>query len=78
MKEKEDATIEAEIVQKNVEVKQTTPRGRSESKIFWGLLLVFVGMMFFLQEYLFIDIWNTFWPLLLVFIGLYLIIRSRK
>jgi len=78
MKEKEDATIEAEIVQKNVKVKQTTPRGRSESKIFWGLLLVFVGMMFFLQEYLFIDIWNTFWPLLLVFIGLYLIIRSRK
>lgn len=73
-----DSTIEAKIVQKDVEVKQSTPRGRSESKIFWGLLLVFVGMMFFLQEYFFIDIWNTFWPLLLVFIGLYLIIRSRK
>jgi len=76
LKSKEEENIEAEIVQEEIEVRQVGPR-RSDSKVFWGLLFVFVGIMFLLQEYFVIDLWDTFWPLLLVLIGLYLILKSR-
>ena len=77
IKENKEEIVE-EFVEEEVVINNIKRRSMMNGRIFWGLILVFVGLMFFIQNYLGIEIWEMFWPFLIIFIGLLLIIKGRK
>lgn len=57
-------------------------RGSDSSALFWGVLLLIVGIWFFLRETLGMDLpsirWDTVWPILLIAIGALVIFRGLR
>jgi lia operon protein LiaF len=62
--------------------KENSMNNRTQSNsYFWGILLILLGLLFFLQNFGYLDIGDllsTYWPLLLVVFGLKIIINSRE
>lgn len=76
---KKEEPIEAEIIDEKVDRKAgESYLKRTDRRVFWGLLLVLLGVLFLMQNYFSIDVWGIFWPIILVFIGLFLILKSSK
>ena len=48
-----------------------------DGRIFLGLVLIFLGGLFLLQNYFDVEIWEAFWPIMLILIGIFLIIKKR-
>jgi len=48
------------------------------SSIVGGVVLVVLGLLFIIQDYLHIDIIDRFWPLILVAAGIVLIYNARR
>lgn len=69
---------DTEIVEAEVETKAKVKKTQTNNSLFWGLLLILLGGLFFMQNYFEIDVWNLFWPLILVFIGLFLIAKGAQ
>jgi fatty acid desaturase len=78
MADKNDETIEAEIIDEKHNIKRNNFNKGLNGWAFWGLILIFLGIMFFLQNYFRIDVWNYFWPFLLILIGLLLVFKSSR
>lgn len=79
VKKKEEEAIEAEIVAEETSNNPSKNNiKRADGRIFWGLLLILLGILFLLQNYFSIDVWGVFWPVILVFIGLFLILKSSR
>jgi uncharacterized membrane protein HdeD (DUF308 family) len=83
-KKKEDVT-EGEVVEekeskeypKHTEIHIRTKSGGS-SRVWLGLILIFVGAMFLIRNFYNIDVWHYFWPLFLVFVGVILLSNTLK
>ena len=53
----------------------------SKNNLFWGLILVIIGVLFILDNFYIIDFGDlvfTFWPLILIAIGLKIIFDKRR
>ncbi len=56
-----------------------THKGRSQGRIFWGLILIAVGAAFLLDQLGYMDFWNLvseYWPVLFIIIGLSILINN--
>jgi uncharacterized membrane protein HdeD (DUF308 family) len=72
-----DETIEAEIIEEKSMTRKNRDN-RGDHGFFWGVILIILGILFFVQKYYNIDVWTNFWPAVLIIIGLFLIYRSFK
>jgi phage shock protein PspC (stress-responsive transcriptional regulator) len=52
------------------------PLGAPNSKL-WGAVLIGVGVLFLLDEFVWWFSWHKLWPVLLVALGLYVIFKDR-
>jgi cation transport ATPase len=90
-KVKNEEIIEAEVVSsgksnKNEQTKASKSMNTKESintknnynsgRFFWGMVLVVMGLMFALESYLEINVWQNFWPIIIVIIGISIIVAS--
>lgn len=48
------------------------------SREFWGVLILIVGLLLIIQNFLGLSFWKNFWPLALILVGLYLILKNDK
>ena len=71
---KSNDPVEAEVVGERFTQYIITRRRRSG--LFWGLVLIILGALLLVQQYLGINVWQYFWPVMIVAFGLWLIIRS--
>lgn len=55
-------------------------RGRDGFRLLWGVLLIGVGLWFFAERTLRIDLpaipWNDLWPVLLIGLGAWIVLRG--
>jgi uncharacterized membrane protein HdeD (DUF308 family) len=76
---KKEEPVEAEIIDERIDSKaDESYLRRTDGRVFWGLLLILLGVLFLLQNYFSIYVWGIFWPIILVFIGLFLILKSSR
>jgi hypothetical protein len=48
--------------------------GRSRGSIFFGIILLVVGIIFLVDQFLNIDLWLIVWPVLLILLGLWFLV----
>lgn len=55
-------------------------RGRDGFRLVWGVVLIAVGLWFFAERTLRIDLpaipWNDLWPVLLIGLGAWIVLRG--
>ena len=54
---------------------------KQKSSLFWGILLIILGILFLLDQFYYIDFGDfvsTFWPLILIIIGIKIILDKKK
>ena len=52
-----------------------------KNNLFWGALLVLLGVLFLLDNFYIIDFWeavSTFWPVILIAIGIKILLDKRQ
>jgi hypothetical protein len=57
---------------------QKTNKPWHHNSIIGGVVLVVLGVIFLIQNYLHIDLLDKFWPLILVVVGLVVIYNSMR
>lgn len=57
-------------------------RGRDGFRLVWGVALIAVGLWFFLERTLRIDLpaipWDALWPVLLIGLGAWIVLRGAS
>ncbi|HOP06164.1 MAG TPA: DUF5668 domain-containing protein [candidate division Zixibacteria bacterium] len=50
------------------------------SAMFWGLLLVLLGILMLLDQFNIIrgDMWDYFWPLAIIALGISMVFKNKK
>ncbi|MFN4144259.1 MAG: LiaI-LiaF-like domain-containing protein [Runella sp.] len=49
----------------------------NQQSIFWGILLVLIGGLLLLREFIGFDFQRYFWPILMIAIGVMLIFKDK-
>lgn len=82
-KVKKEEIVEAEVVSDPKEPKKSAKdydtnlyKKAGQGRFFWGMLLVVLGVMFALENYLQIDVWQNLWPVVIILIGLSIVFGS--
>jgi uncharacterized integral membrane protein len=83
-KVKKEEIVEAEVISEPKQAKKPANEEkisknisrRDSGRFFWGMLLVVLGVMFALENYLEIDVWQNFWPIIIILIGMSIIFGS--
>lgn len=50
---------------------------KREPRIVWGIILITLGIIFFVQEIIHVDVLHYFWPLILIALGIGAILGRR-
>jgi hypothetical protein len=75
MEKKAETQMETETA---AEQRVRSRKATNNTNVMGGLILIVIGVLFLLQNFLAINIWANFWPLLLIAVGLGIIFKKNE